>query len=117
MTAERTRDLILWCAVLAGPIIWLWSFQAKFSWVPIACASQSKLALLGFSLLALAFTLLAGFLAWRQWKELGSRQPDEAADPSSRARFMAVGAMVFSVGFSMVIVAQTVPDLILNSCQ
>ena len=82
------------------------------------CASLSMASRARFfSFLALAFTLFAGFLAWRQWKELGSRQPDEAADPSSRARFMAVGAMVFSVGFSMVIVAQTVPDLILNSCQ
>jgi hypothetical protein len=117
MTKQSTRDLILWCSVLAGPIFWLVSFQAKFSWVPIACASQTNMTLLLFSVLAFICTAGAGLLAWRQWRGLGKQQPGESSDMRSRSRFMALGGVFFSAGFCVVILAQTIPDLILGSCQ
>jgi len=70
MTRQTTRDLLLWLAVLAGPILWLLSFQAKFSWNPWACASQAKLILFLISFTAFLLTAGAGFLAWRQWYAL-----------------------------------------------
>ena len=117
MTKQVTRDLLLWIGVLAGPVFWLFSFQAKFSWVPLACAAQSKLVLLLFSLSALTLTASAGFLSWRQWKELGNQHPGEAGDTLARSRFMALGGMVFGLGFCVVILAQAIPDLILGVCQ
>ena len=117
MTKQSTRDLILWLAFFAAPLAWLCSFQAKFSWTPWVCASQSKLAPLSFALIAFLLSALAGLVARRQWKELGAQQPGEAADVPARSRFMAIGAMVFSVSFCVVIVAQTIPDLILGVCQ
>ncbi len=117
MTAEAKRDLILWTVVLAGPVLWLSSFQAKFSWTPWACASQTKSVLLLFALLALLLTAGAGLLAWRQWKRLGSHTGGEGGDAQTRSRFMALGGLVFSAGFSLVILAQAIPDLILGVCQ
>ena len=117
MTKEKTRDLILWLTVLAGPIFWLCSFQAKFSWNTWSCASQTKSPLLLFALIAFLLTAGAGLAAWRVWRTLEKRPLDESADPLARSRFMAIGAMTFSVGFCLVILAQAIPDLILDPCQ
>jgi hypothetical protein len=117
MSQPGTRDRLLWISLLASPVFWLFSFQAKFSWGPLACASQTKVVLFLFSLIAFLLSAAAGFLARRQWKELGNQQPGESSGPLARSRFMALGGMVFSISFCMVIVAQSIPDLILGACQ
>ena len=117
MTKQAARDLLLWVAVLAGPILWLLSFQAKFSWNPWACASQAKLILFLISLVAFLLTAGAGFLAWRQWYALGHQSTVDAGATLSRSRFMALGGLVFSAGFCLVMVAQVIPDLLFEVCQ
>jgi hypothetical protein len=49
-----TRDFALWIGILAGPIVWLVSFEASFALVPWACLFQAKLALYSVRILALA---------------------------------------------------------------
>jgi hypothetical protein len=117
MTKEKSRDLILWLTVFAGPVFWLCSFQAKFSWNTWTCAEQTKSPLLLFALIAFVLTAGAGLLAWRQWRAVGDQAPGEGGNSVARSRFMAVGAMTFSAGFCLVIFSQTIPDLILNPCQ
>jgi ABC-type Fe3+-siderophore transport system permease subunit len=118
MTTKSTaRDLILWLAFLAGPVFWLISFQAKFSWTPITCATQSKVTVFLFSAIAFVLTAIAGLLAWRAWRSVGTEQPGERGRPIDRTRFMALGAVVFCAGFCVVIIAQAIPDLILGACQ
>lgn len=116
MSSALKRDVMLWASVLAGPVFWLCSFQAKFSFVPWACASQNKGILFLPTLIAILLTAGAGVLAWRQWKELGETISEEG-NPLARSRFMALGGMVFSAGFALVILAQAVPDAILEACQ
>jgi len=117
MTKQTTRNLLLWIVVLAGPILWLLSFQAKFSWNPWACASQAKLILFLISLAAFLLKAGAGFLAWRQWYALGHQPSVDAGSTLARSRFMALGGLVFSAGFCIVIVAQVIPDLLFEVCQ
>lgn len=117
MTKQSTRDLILWCSVLAGPTFWLVSFQAKFSWIPVACASQTSVTLLLLSVIAFLLTAGAGVVAWQQWKDLGKQAPCEGGGTLARSRLMAIGGVTFSVGFCLVILAQTIPDLFLEVCQ
>ena len=117
MTKQAARDLLLWVAVLAGPILWLLSFQAKFSWNPWACASQAKLILFSISLAAFLLTAGAGLLAWRQWYALRHQPTADTGATLARSRFMALGGLVFSAGFCMVIIAQVIPDLLFEVCQ
>ena len=60
------RDLALWTGILAGPIIWLLSFEALFALNPWACTFQTKLALYIVSLLAFVLSGVSGLLAWNQ---------------------------------------------------
>lgn len=117
MTREKTRDLILWLTVFAGPVFWLVSFQAKLSWNTWTCAEQTNMPLFLFALTAFLLTAGAGLLASRQWHSLGANTPSDGGDPPTRARFMALGAVIFSIGFCLIIIAQAIPDLIIDPCQ
>jgi hypothetical protein len=117
MSKQTTRDFILWVSALAGPILWLFSFQAKFSWNTWTCASQTKSGLFVFALIAFMLTAGAGVLAWREFRDLSRQLPRQGGEAFARSRFMAIGGIVFSIGFCLVILAQTIPDLILEACQ
>jgi hypothetical protein len=112
-----TRDLALWTGILAGPIVWLVSFEATFALVPWACLFQAKLALYIVRILALALAAGSGLLAWRQWSELGREQPGEGAGALPRSCVMALGGVLLSSLFFIVILAQAIPELILRPCE
>jgi hypothetical protein len=112
-----TRNFALWTAILAGPIVWLVSFEANFALAPWACLFQAKLALYIVSILALVLAGGSGMLAWRQWSELGREQPGEGAGALPRSRIMALGGLLLSSLFFLVILAQAIPEVILQACE
>jgi hypothetical protein len=114
---ESRRDLLLWTADLGAPIIWLFSFQANFTLAPWACIFQVKAWLYFVSVLALALELGIAGLAWSQWKALGAEAPGDGGGALPRARIMALAGVVFGLGFAMVVVAQSIPELVLGACQ
>ena len=112
-----SRDLALWTGILLGPIVWLMSFEANFALVPWACIWQAKLTLYLVSLLALILSGAAGLLAWRQWTELGREADPRGGDTLSRSRIMAFGGVILSTLSCLIIIAQAIPELILEACQ
>jgi hypothetical protein len=112
-----TRDFALWTGILAGPIVWLVSFEATFALAPWACLFQTKLALYVVRILALALAAGSGVLAWRQWSELGREQPGEGGGALPRSRIMALGGVLLSSLFFIVILAQAIPELVLGACE
>ena len=112
-----TRDFALWTGVLAAPIVWLISFEANFALAPLACTLETKLALYIISICALALAAGSGLLAWKQWKELGQEWPGEGGETISRARIMAVGGVLMSAMFFLVILAQAIPEVLLGACE
>ncbi len=117
MSDAAKRTFALWTAVLAGPVIWLLSFEANFALAPWACTWQKKLALYAVSIAALVLTAASGLLAWHEWNQAGHEPPDESAGAIPRSRLMAVGGLVFSGGFFLVILAQAIPEVMLRSCE
>jgi hypothetical protein len=111
------RDLALWIGILAGPIVWLLSLEANFALVPWACVFQAKLALHIVSIVALILAASAGVLAWRQWKNLGKEWPGSGGGALPRSRVMAVGGVLMSAMFFLVILAQAMPTVLLSACE
>ncbi|MFL6417534.1 MAG: hypothetical protein ACJ74Y_17910 [Bryobacteraceae bacterium] len=116
MTDSR-RDLLLWTTDLGPPIVWLFSFQANFTLAPWACIFQVKVWLYFVSLLALVLELGIAALAWSQWKALGAELPGQGEGPVPRARIMALTGIVFGLGFAMVVLAQSIPAIVLGACE
>jgi hypothetical protein len=96
------RDLVLWLTLLASPAAWFLNLNAKFA------LTQWKPALFAISGATLAVAALSGSVAWREWRNTG---PDE------RARSMALGGVVLSGLFFLVILAQAIPDLMLTGAE
>ena len=86
--------------------------------MPWACTFQNKLALFGVAIAALALCAACAILgleamerAWRAGANRGRRRT------TWRGTFMAIGGMVLSIGCFMILIAQTIPELILGACQ
>jgi hypothetical protein len=115
--SEKRRDLALWTGILAGPVIWLFQFEAKFALAPWACVTQAKLALYAVAIAALLLTAAAGILSWRQWTALGREWPGPGGGSIPRSRIMAITGVVFSAGFFIVTLAQIIPEAMLGACE
>ena len=112
-----SRNAALWTGVLGPPLAWLMSFEARFALVPWACTFQNKMAIYGVGILGLIVCAACGMLAWRQWKDLGEQEPSPEGGAYARSVFMAVGGIVLSAGCFMIVVAQSIPELILGACE
>lgn len=110
------RDFLLWLSILAGPAVWFLNMEASFALAPWVCQWQSNLVPGLTAAIALAIVATSGLLARYEWQRLevpsGDPQP---AEPRPRA--MALGGMLLSGLFFIVIVAQTIPTLQLGLCQ
>lgn len=111
------RDLALWTAILAGPVVWLLSFQANFTLAPWACDFKSKGALITVTILALVLVACSGLLAWREWSALGKVPPDDAPGVMGRTRVMALAGVLLSSLFFIVVLAQSIPNWIIGACE
>jgi hypothetical protein len=112
-----SRNFILWAGVLAGPIVWLLSFEANYALAPWACTFQAKLGLYLVSLAALVLCAGSTLMSWRQWGELGREWPGGGGDVLSRSRIMAIGGVLLSAMFFLVVLAQAIPAVLLEACE
>ncbi len=117
MSESLRRNLALWTGVLAGPVLWLSSFEANFALAPWACIFQAKLALYLVSIAALVLCAASGMLAWFQWKAFGKEWAGEDASVVQRGRLMAIGGVFLSFGCMVIVFAQAIPELILGACE
>lgn len=115
LRSERSR-LRLWLGLLVPGAVFLLALSAEYALVPEACARNDTTLLHVIALVSLIVALAGGGLAWREWSALGRGWPGEEPGPVARSRFMAVLGMMTSAMFSLVIVAQWMPMLILNPC-
>jgi hypothetical protein len=67
-------------------------------------------------LVGVIVTLVAAFVGFRLWKLAGEEWPTEGGGPVSRTRFMAVGGILLSLFFTLFVIAQGIPTLILSPC-
>jgi hypothetical protein len=113
---------VLWFGLLGGAAAWKGQLVVNYVLVPYACWHDLSilihLASLAFLLLALAAT----WLAWRSWRETGGHPMgpggyDEQVSASvGRSRFMAVGGVIISGYFALVVLSQWIPNLLLSPC-
>lgn len=108
----------LWFGVLGPPVIWAARLMTAYALVPRSCEPGGLTAMNAVTLVALAGSLLAGFVAFRSWRGAG-----EAADGdgtagllAGRTRFLGFVGMLSSLLFSAVIVAEGLANLMVDPC-
>ena len=113
-----TRGLFeLWAGFLLGPIAWAKHLAVSYFLAGVACDSRWNLWLLFTSVTFLAMTAVGAWLAWRSYNVTGREWPRGDADGVLiRSRFLAVGGLILSALSALLIVAQTIPMLVLPPC-
>jgi hypothetical protein len=113
----RALNLTLWFALLAPPLALLLNQQTVYGLVPKACANGWWGALRVIPLAFLALALAGGLAAWRGWRASGPSWPGSDAHPMTRARFMAVVAMLGCALFSLILAGHWAATLMIEPCQ
>jgi hypothetical protein len=110
-------EVWLWVGILTGPIAWFINLEANFAIAPLACTARGKPLLYLISGLALLLTVAAGSISFGQWQATETNQVGEAIPFTASRRAMAVAGLGLNSLFFLVIVAQTVPNILLQGCE
>jgi hypothetical protein len=105
-----------WPALLVGPLLALADQSLAYALVGWSCANQSVAALHAVYGVSLAIALVLVFFAARDWLAAGPRVPDTAGDPVTRARFVALVAMLAGGLSAVVIFGQWIAVWMLSPC-
>ncbi len=96
------KPVVLGASLFLPPLAWFASLEANFALAPLACAAQGRSMLLLVSAVALGLTIASGLFAWTQ---------------RGVQRRVALSGAAVSALFSLVIVAQAIPNLMLGGCE
>ena len=110
------RNVALWFGVLAPMLAWALLLEVNYALVAIACDGISRALLLGACLVALLLALAGGLVAHGMYVRLREAPDERVSEVAGRERFMALGGMLSSVLFALVIVATAIPVVFLRVC-
>jgi hypothetical protein len=105
------RDLLLWTTILGPPSVWFLSLATNFTLAPLTYGGVLARRLI--LLLALVLIGIAGALAALLWRRTQADDGTMQGPNAERARAMAVAGVFLSVGFFLVMVAQSIPEFML----
>lgn len=108
--------VVLWAALLAGPLTLLAAEWVAYALVPGACTRRNSVVVHVVHVAALV-VVAGGFVASRRaWERLDRGEPDEHPGPDHRARFMAVSGMITNVFSALVVACFWLADFLFGPC-
>ena len=110
------HELALWTGFLAGPLVWMLSFGARWSLSGWVCAFQWKPALFVIAIVSVILVAASGMLSWSEWQRVGREMPGDGGGAIPRARLMAIFGVVLSVLSILLIASQAIPEIMLGAC-
>lgn len=114
--ADPVRSFRLWIGLLLPPITWAAQLQTVYLTSERGCMVMDFTWNHIVSIAAAAIAAVAFLVAFSEWKAAGRGTGDEAADPATRRRFMAILGMLMGALFTALILATWLPTLIGVPC-
>jgi hypothetical protein len=117
-------DARRWLVLLLPPLAWSAHLLIGYSLHPSICDANSRAMAIIVTIVLLLGVAATGWMAFALWQALpdplaggGAGKPeDEEPRWRARARFMAFAGFLASGLFGLVIVGQSIPMLILRTC-
>jgi hypothetical protein len=106
-----------WTGVLAGPIAFALDLLISYSLVKWTCDSQHTAVLHLITLGALLLIAGGAFAAWTALAATPAQASSGGGRPVDRARFMALLGLTMCAFFTVVVIANGVPRIVLDACQ
>jgi hypothetical protein len=111
VVAERS-ELGLWLAFFAGAWAWLAHLMLSFALVPTARVHDSSIVLHATTAIMLSIAIAGAIACSRMWRRERARA--EHSPPSTiRGDFIALGGLLLNLFFSLVILAEELPNWVL----
>lgn len=104
---------ILWMLVFAGPVAWFVALGVNFAFSTRVCSGPWLSAPVAVWLLALVASGASGTVLWNRFRGMHQSQP--AA--SQAYRIVAIAGTILSFAFVVVILAESIPNVMLRNCQ
>ena len=111
------RIVVLWTGLLLAPLAFLANLEVGYAFVTRSCGRGDQLLIHLTHLACLLLSLAGTWAAWRVWQAEGREWPGAAGGVVGRTRFMAGLGLLTGAMFTLVIVAQWIPGLLLGPCQ
>jgi uncharacterized membrane protein len=107
---------LLWAGWVIGPLAWMIHLSASYLLVEWVCKTASVFPLYIVTGATLLMAAAGIFLNWRIRRRLGTEQEPEPENVYPGSRFMSLVGLLISILFFVVIVAQSIPVLIIRGC-
>lgn len=114
---ERRRTQALSAGLFLGPFAWAMQLLTNYSLTPTVCINEQTWMLHLVSLAAVLTALGGALIARGAWTRLTSGSTLEGDARESGRRFLALGGIVLSLFFALVIFALELPTWWLDPCQ
>lgn len=105
---------MLWAGWVLGPLAWALHLMGSYLLVEWVCRTGGYWALHALTVGTAVLALAGAVPGWRSWSAAGRRWP--ASNDEGPNRFLAVGGMLVSLLSALVILAEGIPNFILDAC-
>lgn len=115
---SRRGRIGLWLGVLLAPISWAFHLLTSYLIASTHCGSGWKLFLLAYSAAFLGLAFAGGWHSWTNYRDIGNKWSKDSNDGIRvRTRFIAGAGLVLGCLSFLLILAQTIPMLLLDICK
>ena len=113
----REAPAFVWWTMFSGPFAWACDLGFSYVLEQHTCSTGHHYVLHVITVVC-ALIALSGFAAgWAAYHSLPREATDEGVRPMDRTHFQIIFGIVFSLAFTVVIVAEAVPRWIMSPCQ
>ena len=108
--------LLLWGAMLSGPVAWTIDQGLGYASVKPSCAAETEWPLVLFTAVALGLVAAGGWVGWRCLRRLRDGKEDGGL-VVDRSYFMAVVAIGFNLLIGLLVATAAIPIFVLSPCE
>jgi hypothetical protein len=114
---EQRGLVLLWLAMLAGPIATALTLQVGYALVKWACATRHRDVLIIVTIGAVFASALGAALGWWCLEQAGATAADHGGRTVDRSAFLAVVSIGFNLLLALLAILWIVPPFILSPCE
>lgn len=114
---EQRGLVLLWVAMLAGPVATALTLQVGYALVKWACAARHRDVLIIITIGAVLTTALGAALGWWCLEKAGDAATEHGGRTVDRSSFLAVVAIGFNLLLALLAILWIVPPFVLSPCE